>query len=76
METNWRSGHKVFRTEEEARQYAKDIQAAGGLIGLSKTTEKATHEYIFGNFCRTRELGKEREYEDKEEVRPEGADGT
>ena len=56
MNMNWRAGSKVFATEEEARQYAKDILAAGGLIGISETTEKVTHEYIFGNFCRTREV--------------------
>lgn len=53
---NWRAGHKVFETEEEARQYAKDMLALGALVGISETTEKVTHQYVFGNFGRTEEV--------------------
>lgn len=53
---NWRAGHKVFETEEEARQYAKDMMALGALVGISKTSEAVTHQYVFGNFGRTREV--------------------
>jgi hypothetical protein len=56
METNWRSGHKVFATEEEARQYAKDMMSLGALVGISKTSDPVTHEYVWGNFGRTKEL--------------------
>lgn len=46
METNWRSGHKVFATEEEAEKYSKDMLSRGIVIFFSKTYEPVTHEYI------------------------------
>lgn len=50
---NWKVGKKVFKTEVEAIQYAKDIMARGGIVGWQETTEKVTHRYIFGNDCLT-----------------------
>lgn len=56
MDMNWRSGSKVFKTEAEARQYAKDMLALGALVGMCETSEPVTHEYVWGNFGRTREV--------------------
>jgi hypothetical protein len=53
---HWRVGCKVFETEEEARQYAKDMMSLGALVGISKTTDDVTHRYVFDNFARTEEL--------------------
>ena len=50
---NWRAGSKVFFTEEEARQYAKDMLSIGALIGICKTGEEVTHRYVWGDFART-----------------------
>ena len=56
MDMNWKAGSKVFATEEEARQYAKDMMALGALVGMCETVQKVTHEYVWGNFGRTREV--------------------
>ena len=53
---NWRAGDKVFESEAEARQYANDLLSIGALIGISETSEKTTHRYIWGNFARTKEI--------------------
>jgi hypothetical protein len=53
---NWRAGSKVFETEDEARQYAKDMMSLGALVGISETAEEVTHQYVFGNFGRTMEV--------------------
>lgn len=46
MATNYKVGKKVFATEQEAMQFAKDLMAYGALRGWSETTEKVTHRYI------------------------------
>ena len=46
---NWRSGSKVFETEEEAIRYAKDMTAYGAVVSWGKTTEEVTHKYIGPN---------------------------
>ena len=51
---SWKAGSKIFETEAEARQYAKDMMALGALVGICKTDEDVRHEYVWGNFGRTR----------------------
>lgn len=46
---NWRVGSKVFETEEEARQFSKDLMSRGAIGGWSPTDDEVTHRYIFGN---------------------------
>ena len=46
---NWKVGEKVFETEEEAIQFARDLSARGCLVAWIPTDEKVTHRYIFGN---------------------------
>ena len=53
MNSNWKVGSKVFETEEEARQFSKDLMSHGVLGGWAPTTEEVTHRYIFGNDCLT-----------------------
>lgn len=53
---NWRAGSKVFATEEEAKQYSKDMMAFGAIAGWCETNEEVTHEYVWGDFGRTKEL--------------------
>ena len=55
--SNWKAGSKIFETEAEARQYAKDMMALGALVGICKSDENVTHEYVWGNFGRTRVKG-------------------
>ena len=42
---NYKVNGKVFKTEEEARAFTKDLQARGGLGGWSPTEEEPTHIY-------------------------------
>lgn len=42
---NWKVGKKVFRTEEEAAQFSKDLMKLGAFGGWSPTDEEATHIY-------------------------------
>ena len=42
----WKVNSKIFETEEEARNFSKDLQAYGGLGGWSFTEEKPTHYYL------------------------------
>ena len=46
MNMNWKAGSKVFSTEEEAKQYAKDMMARGAIAGICETIQEVTHEYI------------------------------
>lgn len=46
---NWKVGSKVFKTESEAEQFAKDLNSRGCLVTRSQTDEEVTHRYIFGN---------------------------
>lgn len=43
---HYRVNKQVFATEEEARQYSKDLMAYGGLGGWSETDEPFTHIYL------------------------------
>ena len=47
---NYKINNKVFRTEEEARAFSKDLQAYGALGGWSPTEEEPTHIYK-GDLC-------------------------
>lgn len=51
MKKNWKVGKKVFRTEEEARNFSRDLMKLGAFGGWSPTDEEVTHRYL-GN-CRT-----------------------
>ena len=46
MNVNFKVGKKVFATEQEARQFSKDLMSYGALGGWSKTTENVTHRYM------------------------------
>lgn len=37
---------KIFETEQEARDFSKDLQAYGGIGGWSETNEPTTHRYL------------------------------
>ena len=52
---NWKVGKKVFRTEEEARQFSKDLQRMGAIGGWCPTDEEPTHIYTgdADHICRT-----------------------
>lgn len=39
-------GEKVFETENEARQFSKDLMERGGLGGWRETSKPATHYYL------------------------------
>ena len=45
-ETHYAVGKKVFKTEDEARQFSKDLMARGALGGWSETFEPVTHIYL------------------------------
>lgn len=53
---NWKVGKKVFATEEEARQFSKDLMSGGALGGWSPTDDEVTHRYIFGDYCKTEQI--------------------
>ena len=42
---------KVFETEEEARQFSRDLMKRGGLGGWQQTEEPATHFYLGDLMC-------------------------
>ena len=48
---NWKVGKKIFETENEAKQFAKDLMTLGACGGWSPTDEPATHRYT-GNAWR------------------------
>ena len=50
---NWKVGNKVFETENEAKQFSKDLMSHGVLGGWCQTEDAVTHRYIFGNDCLT-----------------------
>ena len=54
---NWKVGRKVFKTENEARNFSKDLQAYGALGGWCKTSEPVTHIYL--GDLKTEEIVKE-----------------
>ena len=56
MNTHWRAGSKVFATENEARQYSKDMMALGAIAGWCETEDPVTHEYVWGSFGETRQV--------------------
>lgn len=37
---------KVFETEQEAREFSKDLMAYGGIGGWRETDEPVTHYYL------------------------------
>lgn len=43
---HWAVGNKVFETEQEARQFSKDLMAHGALGGWRETSEPVTHYYL------------------------------
>lgn len=43
---HYKVGKKIFKTENEARQFSKDLQAYGALGGWSETNEAVTHYYL------------------------------
>lgn len=47
----FRVNSKVFETEDEARHFSKDLMAYGGLGGIIKTNEVATHYYLGDLMC-------------------------
>lgn len=54
MDANWKSGSKVFETEEEATQYAKDMMARGIVVCWGKTFDRVTDKYVGPDALTTR----------------------
>lgn len=42
---SYRVNSKVFKTEEEARAFSRDLMSYGGLGGWSETLDPVTHIY-------------------------------
>ena len=42
----YRVGQKIFETEEEARNFSRDLMSYGALGGWEKTDDPATHIYL------------------------------
>ena len=43
---NYVVNSKVFETEEEARQFSKDLMERGIIAGYSETADPVTHYYL------------------------------
>ena len=46
---NYQAGFKVFKTEEEARNYSKDAMEYGAIAPMKETDKPVTHRYL-GNY--------------------------
>ena len=44
--THWAVGKWVFETEQEAKQFSKDLMSYGGLGGWRETSDPVTHYYL------------------------------
>ena len=55
---NYKVNSKVFATEQEAREFSKDLMSYGGLGGWAPTTEPATHIYLGNLQTESLESGK------------------
>lgn len=42
---SYRVNSKVFKTEDEARAFSRDLMSLGGLGGWMETTDPVTHIY-------------------------------
>ena len=49
-------GQKVFETEEEAREFSRDLMNHGALGGWMPTDKEVTHRYCFEGNLRTEEV--------------------
>lgn len=46
MKKNYKVNSKVFETEQEARNFGKDLQSYGGIGAWTPTDEEVTHRYL------------------------------